>query len=129
VLQNSSNVGMVHIVQQMKPSVYYGWLERIGLGDVSGIDLPFEAASTLKPQEQFINYAIEPATAAFGQGFSLTPIQMLQLHGILASGGKLLTPHVVKALNQRRGRRILPAQIESTIARCFQLPLLIKWWK
>jgi cell division protein FtsI (penicillin-binding protein 3) len=103
VLQNSSNVGMVHIVQQMKPSVYYGWLERIGLGDVSGIDLPFEAASTLKPQEQFINYAIEPATAAFGQGFSLTPIQMVQLHGILASGGKLLTPHVVKALINEEG--------------------------
>jgi cell division protein FtsI (penicillin-binding protein 3) len=103
ILERSSNVGMVHIIQRMKPSVYYGWLERIGLGDVSGIDLPSETASTLKPQEQFLEYVIEPATASFGQGFSLTPIQMVQLHGILASGGKLLTPHVVKGLINDEG--------------------------
>jgi len=103
ILERSSNVGMVHIVQRMKPSVYYGWLERIGLGDISGIDLPSETPSTLKPQEQFLEYVIEPATAAFGQGFSLTPIQMVQLHGILASGGKLLTPHVVKGLINEEG--------------------------
>ncbi len=103
ILERSSNVGMVHIIQRMKPSVYYGWLERIGLGDMSGIDLPSETPSTLKPQEQFLEYVIEPATASFGQGFSLTPIQMVQLHGILASGGKLLTPHVVKGLINDEG--------------------------
>jgi cell division protein FtsI (penicillin-binding protein 3) len=103
ILERSSNVGMVHIIQRMKPSVYYGWLERIGLGDMSGIDLPAETSSTLKPQEQFIEYVIEPAAASFGQGFSLTPIQMVQLQGILASGGKLLTPHVVKGLINDEG--------------------------
>jgi cell division protein FtsI (penicillin-binding protein 3) len=103
ILQRSSNVGMVHIIQQMKPSVYYGWLERIGLGDISGIDLPAETPSTLKPQEQFTSYVIEPATTAFGQGFSLTPVQLLQMHGILASGGKLLTPHVVKGVINEEG--------------------------
>ncbi|MDX2255805.1 MAG: penicillin-binding protein 2 [Pseudanabaenaceae cyanobacterium bins.39] len=103
ILERSSNVGMVHIIQKMKPSVYYGWLERIGMGDISGIDLPSETPSTLKPQEQFMEYVIEPATAAFGQGFSLTPIQLVQFEGILASGGKLLTPHVVKALINEEG--------------------------
>jgi cell division protein FtsI (penicillin-binding protein 3) len=103
ILERSSNVGMVHIVQKMKPSVYYGWLERIGMGDVSGIDLPSETPSSLKPQDQFIEYVIEPATASFGQGFSLTPIQMVQMQGILASGGKLLTPHVVKGLINEEG--------------------------
>ena len=102
-IADSENVGMVHIIQRMKPSVYYGWLERIGLGDISGVDLPSETPSTLKPQEQFNEYVIEPATAAFGQGFSLTPIQMVQLQGILASGGKLLTPHVVKGLINEEG--------------------------
>ncbi len=103
ILERSSNVGMVHIIQRMKPSVYYGWLERLGLGDISGIDLPSETPSALKPQEQFLEYVIEPATAAFGQGFSLTPIQLVQLEGILASGGKLLTPHVVKGLVNEEG--------------------------
>lgn len=111
ILERSSNVGMVHIIQRMKPSVYYGWLERIGIGDLSGIDLPSETSSALKPQEQFIEYVIEPATAAFGQGFSLTPIQMVQLHGILASGGKLLTPHVVKGLINEEGEEYYQAKL------------------
>ncbi|MFM7887238.1 MAG: peptidoglycan D,D-transpeptidase FtsI family protein [Pseudanabaena sp.] len=111
ILERSSNVGMVHIIQGMKPSVYYGWLERIGLGDISGVDLPSETPSTLKPQEQFNEYVIEPATAAFGQGFSLTPIQMVQLHGILASGGKLLTPHVVKGLVNEEGEEYYQAKL------------------
>ncbi len=120
ILDKSSNVGMVHIVQRMKPSIYYGWLERIGMGDISGIDLPSETASTLKPQEQFLEYVIEPATASFGQGFSLTPLQLVQMQGILASGGKLLTPHVIKGLINEEGEEYYqpklptPRQVIST---------------
>jgi cell division protein FtsI (penicillin-binding protein 3) len=114
ILQRSSNVGMVHIIQQMQPLVYHGWLERVGLGDISGIDLPAETPSTLKPQEQFASYVIEPATAAFGQGFSLTPIQLLQLHGILASGGKLLTPHVVKGVINEEGEEAYQPKLNPT---------------
>jgi len=111
ILERSSNVGMVHIIQRMKPSVYYGWLERIGLGDIAGIDLPSETPSALKPQDQFNEYVIEPATAAFGQGFSLTAIQLVQLHGILASGGKLLTPHVVKGLINEEGEEFFQPKL------------------
>jgi cell division protein FtsI (penicillin-binding protein 3) len=98
ILQRSSNVGMVHIIRSMKAATYYDWLERLGLGEMSKIDLPADVPSVLKSQAQFISYAVEPATAAFGQGFSLTPIQLLQLQAILASGGKLLTPHVVRGI-------------------------------
>jgi len=98
ILQRSSNVGMVHIIQRMKPSVYYKGLQSIGLGTKSGIDLYPEESSTIKDREVFLEQVIEPATAAFGQGLSLTPMQMLQMQGILASGGKMLTPHVVRGL-------------------------------
>ncbi|MFN3360107.1 MAG: peptidoglycan D,D-transpeptidase FtsI family protein [Pseudanabaenaceae cyanobacterium] len=103
ILERSSNVGMVHIMEQMPPAVYYSWLQKLGLGQPSGIDLPSEPAGQLKNQAQFTTYRIEAATTAFGQGFSLTPIQMLQLHGILASGGKILTPHVVKGIFNEEG--------------------------
>jgi len=103
ILERSSNVGMVHIIQQMKPAIYYNWLRTIGLGSTSGIDLPSEPESTLKPKDQFLEYVIEPATAAFGQGLSLTPMQMLQLQGILASGGKVVTPHVIRGLVDDNG--------------------------
>lgn len=98
ILQHSSNVGMVRLVQQMKPSLYYSWLEKLGLGQKVGIDLPFENPTQLKTRKQFIESPIEPATTSFGQGFSLTPIQVVQLQAMLANGGKLVTPHVVQGL-------------------------------
>ncbi|AFY55797.1 cell division protein FtsI/penicillin-binding protein 2 [Rivularia sp. PCC 7116] len=98
ILQTSSNIGMVKIIQRLQPSIYYGWLERLGLRQKSETDLPFETTSRLKPQEEFINSPIEPAAASFGQGFSLTPLQLVQMQGALANGGRLVTPHVVKGL-------------------------------
>ncbi len=104
ILQHSSNVGMVRLVQQMKPSLYYSWLEKLGLGQKVGIDLPFESATQLKTRKQFIESPIEPATTSFGQGFSLTPIQLVQLQAMLGNGGKLVTPHVVRGLFDASGQ-------------------------
>jgi len=104
ILKHSSNVGMVHIMSTMKPSLYYQALEKLGLGQSAGTDLPFEVTSQLKNREQFINSPVEVATTAFGQGFSITPIQLVQLNGALANGGKLVTPHVVRGLFDREGQ-------------------------
>ncbi|MBD1806899.1 penicillin-binding protein 2 [Microcoleus sp. FACHB-SPT15] len=104
ILEHSSNIGMVRIIRQMKPDLYYSWLERLGLGQDVEIDLPFEAPGQFKSQRQFTTSAIEPATTAFGQGFSLTPMQLVQMHGVLANGGKLVTPHVVQGLFDSKGQ-------------------------
>ncbi|MBD2299318.1 penicillin-binding protein 2 [Nostoc sp. FACHB-87] len=104
ILQNSSNIGMVQIIQKMRPSIYYTWLERLGLGQPLETDLPFGVSGSLKTQPRFISSPIEPATASFGQGFSLTPLQLVQLHGALANGGKLVTPHVVRGLVDSSGK-------------------------
>lgn len=104
ILQHSSNVGMVQLMQKMPPADYYNWLKRLGIGKTVGIDLPFETPGQIKNQKQFVAAPIEPATASFGQGFSLTPIQLVQLHGALANGGKLVTPHVVRGLFSTQGQ-------------------------
>lgn len=119
ILQYSSNIGMVQIIQRLQPSVYYNWLERLGLGQTVDTDLPFEVSGSLKSQEKFISSPIEPATTSFGQGFSMTPIQLVQMHGALANGGKLVTPHVVRGLIDSKGQmhyfpnRSTPRQIFS----------------
>jgi cell division protein FtsI (penicillin-binding protein 3) len=104
ILQYSSNIGMVQIIQRLKPSIYYNWLERLGLGQKVDTDLPFEVGGRLKSQEEFIASPIEPATTSFGQGFSMTPLQLVQMHGALANGGKLVTPHVVRGLIDTKGQ-------------------------
>lgn len=103
ILQYSSNVGMVHVMQRLNAGVFYGWLERLKLGEVTGVDLPFEVPGQIKPYAQFTRVRIEPATTAFGQGFSLTPMKLIQLHSTIANGGKLVTPHVVQGLLDARG--------------------------
>ncbi|MCC5645757.1 penicillin-binding protein 2 [Nostoc sp. CHAB 5824] len=119
ILQYSSNIGMVQIIQRLKPSIYYNWLERLGLGQKVDTDLPFEVGGRLKSQEEFIASPIEPATTSFGQGFSMTPLQLVQMHGALANGGKLVTPHVVRGLIDTKGQmhdsptRSIPRQIFS----------------
>jgi cell division protein FtsI (penicillin-binding protein 3) len=119
VVQYSSNIGMVEIGRSMKPDVYYSWLERLGLGQATGIDLPFEAVGQMRDRKTFTISPLDRATTSFGQGFSLTPVQLLKLHGLLASGGKMVTPHVVQGLYDSSGKaywepkRAMPKQIFS----------------
>jgi cell division protein FtsI (penicillin-binding protein 3) len=105
-LEVSSNVGMVRIMERVKRATYHDYLKKIGIGAITGTDLPFETAGSMKERPQFVDYPIEAATNAFGQGFSVTPIQMAQLHGAIANGGKLVTPHVTQGLFDPQGKLI-----------------------
>ncbi|MGK7923372.1 MAG: peptidoglycan D,D-transpeptidase FtsI family protein [Trichodesmium sp.] len=104
IIQHSSNVGMVKIIEQMPRPVFYDGLQLLGLDDTTGSDLPFEAPSILKDRNQFVMVPVEAATTGFGQGFSLTPLKLAQLNAALANGGKLVTPHVVRGLFNSKGQ-------------------------
>lgn len=104
IIKYSSNVGMVQIMQLLDPDDYYSWLKQLGLGELSGVDLPFEAAGNLKSRQDFTRTRVERATTAFGQGFTITPIQMVQLQAAIANGGTLVTPHVVQGIFDDQGR-------------------------
>lgn len=107
ILQVSSNIGMIQIMQNLKPSLYYSWLEKLGLnGKPIAIDLPSDIAGYMKSKSIFLENPVEPAVTAFGQGFALTPLKLVQLHGILANGGQMVTPHVVKALVNEAGEAV-----------------------
>ncbi|HJN36255.1 MAG: peptidoglycan D,D-transpeptidase FtsI family protein [Prochlorococcus sp.] len=106
VLQVSSNVGMVQAMRSLSPALYWDWLFRLGLDTRPDTDLPGAVAGQLKNREQFIAQPIEPATAAFGQGFSLTPLKLAQLHALIANGGRLVSPHITRGL--RAGDALAP---------------------
>ena len=98
ILQRSSNVGMIKIINRIDRRDYYRRLQQLGLEDKLEFDLPGYAPGHLKNEIEFSVKSIEAATTSFGQGFSLTPLKLIQLHSAIANGGKLVTPHVVKGL-------------------------------
>ena len=103
VLQRSSNVGMVHIMERVEPQTYYEALQKLGIGDPVDTDLPLATPGQLRDRALFLESVVDRATSAFGQGVSLTPLQMLQLHGILANGGRWIRPHVLRGLVDDQG--------------------------
>mgnify|MGYP001485222077 FL=1 len=107
VLQVSSNVGMVQAMRRLDNNTYWDWMNRLGIDRRPDTDLPGAVAGQLKTKEQFISHPIEPATTAFGQGFSLTPLKLVQLHGVLANGGRLVSPHITRGF--RSGDALAPA--------------------
>ena len=98
VLQVSSNVGMVRAMSQVKRDRFWYWLRSLGIDARPDTDLPGAVAGQLKDRGAFIGQPIEPAVAAFGQGFSLTPLKLVQLHAMLANGGRLVSPHITRGL-------------------------------
>ncbi|MFM8935467.1 MAG: peptidoglycan D,D-transpeptidase FtsI family protein [Vulcanococcus sp.] len=113
VLQVSSNVGMVQAMQQVKPARFWHWLHTLGIDATPDTDLPGAQAGQLKSLEAFRTQPIEPATAAFGQGFNLTPLKLVQLHAMLANGGRLVSPHITRGL--RSGDDLAPPPAASGV--------------
>jgi cell division protein FtsI (penicillin-binding protein 3) len=107
VLEVSSNVGMVNAMATIKRDRFWHWLRTIGIDTRPDTDLPGAVAGELKPRSVFTGHAIEPAVAAFGQGFSLTPLKLVQLHAMLANGGRLVSPHITRGM--RSGDALAPA--------------------
>ena len=103
ILQHSSNVGMIKIMERIEPETYYQRLKELGIEKKLELEIPGATAGTLKNDIEFTVRDIEPATAAFGQGFSLTPLKLIQLHAAIANGGKLVTPHFVRGLSDFEG--------------------------
>ena len=103
ILQYSSNVGMIKIMRRLDPLDYYRDLQKLGIEDKLEFDIPGYTTGRLKDEVEFSVREIESANASFGQGFSLTPLKLIQLHAALANKGILTTPHVVRGLSDYNG--------------------------
>ena len=97
-MQHSLNVCLAWIATEMGPTRFYTYMQRFGIGHLTGIDLAGEANWPLIVQGDPIWYPINLGTNAFGQGLAVTPMQMIMAVGSLANDGKMMAPHVLKAV-------------------------------
>lgn len=93
ILEHSDNVGMVFVGEKLGTKNLLSYLKKFGLGEQTGIDLEGETVATLRPENEWV--PIDLATASFGQGVALTPIQIVRAFAAIANGGQMLEPHVV----------------------------------
>jgi cell division protein FtsI/penicillin-binding protein 2 len=101
VLSQSLNVGSATIALKVGKDIFTKYMTNFGLGSRSGIDLPNEATGLVNNFKT--GRDVEIATAAYGQGIAISPISMVRALAILANGGKLITPHVVKEIDYKNG--------------------------
>jgi cell division protein FtsI/penicillin-binding protein 2 len=100
-LAKSLNTGFIHIAQLVGNETMSTYFKKFALGEKTGIDLPNEGSGLISTLDR--NIDVEIATAAFGQGIAMTPIETARALSTIANGGYLVTPHVVKKVDYRVG--------------------------
>jgi len=101
VIQHSDNTGMVFVALKLGADRMIDYLTKFGFGQATGIDLQGETTPSLKSRSAW--YDVDLATTGFGQGISVTPIELLTAFSALANNGKMMQPKVVTAFENASG--------------------------
>ncbi|MDD4036216.1 MAG: penicillin-binding transpeptidase domain-containing protein [Bacilli bacterium] len=94
VLENSCNPGFVELGKRLGKETLFGYLEKLGFGEKTGVDLSGEGTGIIFKLEDV--KILELVTTAFGQGVSVTPIQQVNAVSAIVNGGTLYQPYIVK---------------------------------
>jgi cell division protein FtsI/penicillin-binding protein 2 len=104
VLENSLNTGVIFAMRKMGANTFEDYVKKFGFGLKTGIDLSGESAGNISSFDQ--KGEIYPATASFGQGISVTPLQMINAINAIANQGKLMKPYIVEEIDKIDGTKI-----------------------
>jgi stage V sporulation protein D (sporulation-specific penicillin-binding protein) len=124
VLDESLNTGAVYVKEQMGNAKFLDYLKKFGFGQKTGVELP-ETSGSLATLEKG-NVKVNFDTAAFGQGITVTPLQLMEAYTALANGGVMMQPYIVQAhvkpdgkivnTEPKKAGQVVSAQTASTIS-------------
>jgi cell division protein FtsI (penicillin-binding protein 3) len=101
VLKYSSNIGAAKIGTKLGQEKLYSGLKNFGFGARTGVDLPGEVAGNIRDRGQW--FAVDLATASFGQGVTATTLQLGAALSAVANGGTLMKPYLVERFTDESG--------------------------
>ncbi|MCF8052000.1 MAG: penicillin-binding protein 2 [Desulfobacterales bacterium] len=104
VLRVSSNIGAAKIGDLVGARELHRTLQRFGFGRRTGIDCPGESPGSLLPWQKWSK--IDQCAVSFGQGVSVTALQLAAATAAIANGGVLMRPYIVQAVTDKNGRLI-----------------------
>lgn len=100
ILLHSCNVGAVTVSRLIGSEAYYRYLDRLGFGRPTGVDLAGEASGSVRNTQMEGWTRVDQAANAFGQAIDVTPIQLASAVAAVANGGELYKPYIVQAAEQ-----------------------------
>ena len=104
IIAKSSNIGILKAARHLDKEQLEVYTRRFGFGEKTGVDLPYERVGSLRGIRKWDDYTI--ASVPFGQGISVTPIQMLNAINVIATKGVLLKPYVTRQIIAKDGSLI-----------------------
>lgn len=109
VIVHSDNTGMVFAARKLGLDKFYSYIENFGFGASTNIDLQDESSPDIRAKNSWGE--IDLATASFGQGIAVTPIQMVTAVSAIANGGNLMEPHMVKEISGENGSFVIKPKV------------------
>lgn len=110
VIERSLNTGAAFVEKKTSHQIFYKYLKAFGFKDLTGVDLPGERKGSLAPLETKSVTDINFATAAYGQGISVTPLQLISAVSALANHGKLMKPYVNSDIAPEEVRQVIKSE-------------------
>ncbi len=104
IIKYSSNIGAVKISEMIGPESLYNTLRKFGFGEKTGIDCPGETAGNLSSYRRWSK--IDTGAISFGQGISVSAIQLVTAVSAIANEGILMKPYIVRAITDNKGNTL-----------------------
>ena len=101
IIAKSSNIGILKAARHLDKEQLEAYTRRFGFGEKTGVDLPYERVGSLRGIQKWDEYSV--ASVPFGQGISVTPLQMLNAINVIATNGILLQPYLTRQIINEDG--------------------------
>ncbi len=124
IIEDSVNTGAIWAEQKMGRTIFRNFLKTIGFGAPTNIDLPDEVNGSINNLERKNAQDIDYATASYGQGTSVTPVQLISAFSAIANGGLLMRPYVHANSAPYVVRRVMSADTAQKVTKMMEVAVI-----